>query len=236
MPASLAGLVLLVSPRGTPDDRLTYEHLRAAGLVLQRVCDLPAAVSRLREGCSDLLVLAPDAAPEDAAGVIARLRRYGFHGMILVVGRSADRSAAFALDAGADDFVALSADATELLARVRALARRGASSRVLEREIAGVVLDLRHGVLRSDGAEVLLTRREADLFDYLARHAGRPVSREELASRIWRAVPPSGGGTNVVDVYVSYLRRKLAAIGRQSLIRSVRGVGYELTEPVAGSG
>jgi DNA-binding response OmpR family regulator len=113
---------------------------------------------------------------------------------------------------------------------VRALARRATGATTLEREVADVVLDLRHGVIRSMGVEVALTRREADLLEYLARNAGHPVSREELATHIWHAAPPSSGGTNIVDVYVSYLRRKLAALGKQTLIRSVRGIGYELVE------
>jgi DNA-binding response OmpR family regulator len=151
--------------------------------------------------------------------------------MVLVVGRSADPSAAVAaLDRGADDYVALSCDPTEIVARVRALARRATGTPALERDVDGLVLDLRHGVVRRNGVEVALTRREADLLEYLARNAGHPVSREELATHIWHATAPSNGGTNIVDVYVSYLRRKLGALGRQSLIRSVRGVGYELVE------
>ena len=64
--------------------------------------------------------------------------------------------------------------------------------------------------------------------EYLTRHAGHAVSRAELATQIWHTTTPSNGGTNIVDVYVSYLRRKLGTLGRQSIIRSVRGVGYEL--------
>jgi DNA-binding response OmpR family regulator len=233
MPETTTGVVLLVSPHGTSADSLAYEQLSAARVGVRRVCDVASAMRWLRGECADVLVLAPDGATSGDGGpdVLARVRRNGFAGMILVIGRTADRSAAVAaLDRGADDYVALSRDPSELVARVRALGRRGTVPPVLEREIDGVVLDLRHGVVRGDGVEVVLTRREADLFEYLARNTGHPVSREELATRIWRVTPPSGGGTNIVDVYVSYLRRKLAVIGRQSLIRSVRGVGYELVE------
>ena len=232
MPETPAGLVLLVSRRRTPDDSLVYQHLCDAGLRVRQVCDLGGAVRSFRAESPDLLLIGPDAmAGARGADVARRIRRGGFHGMILVVGRTAGHAAAVAaLDSGADDYVALSRDPTELLARVRALGRRGAGPRALEREVAGVVLDLRRGVLRRDDTEVALTRREADLLEYLARHAGRPVSRGELAVRVWHAVPPGGTGTNVVDVYVSYLRRKLAAVGRQSLIKSVRGIGYELVE------
>jgi DNA-binding response OmpR family regulator len=225
----LPSLVLLVSARGTRDDCTVHEQLRAAALGVRAACDFLSAMRRLQEDRSDVLVLAPDAEESEDLDTLTRVRRSGFLGMVLVVGRRSHPSAAVsALDRGADDYVALSCDPTELIARVRALVRRSTGAGALERDIDGLVLDLRHGIIRSNGVEVALTRREADLLEYLTRNAGHPVSREELAARIWHAAAPSDGGTNIVDVYVSYLRRKLGALGRQSLIRSVRGIGYEL--------
>jgi DNA-binding response OmpR family regulator len=229
---SLAGLVLIVSTRGTCDDRTIHEQLREAGLCVRSVCDVASAMRCLQEDRSDVLVLAPDAA-EDGTDLdtLMRVRRSGFRGMVLVVGRSCEPAAAVrALDHGADDYVAMSGDSTELLARARALVRRSTGTTAFEREIDGLVLDLRRGVIRCSGVEVALTRRESDLLEYLTRNVGHPVTREELAAHIWHATAPSNGGTNIVDVYVSYLRRKLGTLGRQSLIRSVRGVGYELVE------
>lgn len=232
MSDSLTGLVLVVSTRGTRNDRRIHEQLRAAGIAVRSVCDVPSAMRCLQEDQSDVLVLAPDAAEDgEDLGTLTRVRRSGFLGMVLVVGRSSDPSAAVsALDRGADDYVALSRDPTELVARVRALVRRSTGGTAFEREIDGLVLDLRHGVIRCSGVEVALTRRESDLLEYLTRNAGHPVTREELAAHIWHAAAPRNGGTNIVDVYVSYLRRKLGTLGRPSLIRSVRGVGYELVE------
>ena len=227
----LPSLVLLVSTRGTRDDCRVHEQLRAAALGVRAACDVPSAMRCLQEDRSDVLVLAPDAEDSEDLDTLTRVRRSGFLGMVLVVGRCSHPSAAVsALDRGADDYVALSCDPTEFVARVRALVRRSTGASALERDIDGVVLDLRHGVIRSNGVEVALTRREADLLEYLTRNAGHPVSREELAAHIWHAAAPSDGGTNIVDVYVSYLRRKLGTLGRQSLIRSVRGVGYELVD------
>lgn len=226
---SLAGVVLVVSNRGTCDDRTIDMQLRAAGLTVRSACDVSSAMCSHEEARSDVLVL-EQAAPGNAdLDTLARARRGGFRGMILVVGRSADPAAAVsALDHGADDYVALSCDPTELVARVRSLVRRSTGVTAFEREIDGLVLDLRRGVIRCRDVEVPLTRRESDLLEYLTRNAGHPVSREELATHIWHAAAPSNGGTNIVDVYVSYVRRKLGTLGRQSLIRSVRGVGYEL--------
>jgi DNA-binding response OmpR family regulator len=226
-------LVLVVSSRAACDDRTIDEQLRAAGLAVRTVCDVSSGTRCLREAGSDVLVLAANGSGDrDDLEALTRVRRSGFLGMILVVGRSADPSAAVsALDRGADDYVALSCDPTELVARVRALVRRSSGATAFEREIDGLVLDLRRGVIRCSGVEVTLTRRESDLLEYLTRNAGHPVTREELAAHIWHTTAPGNGGTNIVDVYVSYLRRKLGTLGRQSLIRSVRGVGYELVEP-----
>jgi two-component system OmpR family response regulator len=228
----MQSMVLVVSAPWAYEDRAIEEPVCAAGLRVQRADDLPTAICLLRELSPDVLIL-PAASAEhvDHCDAVADVRRSGFAGAILAVGQSAEPlSVAAALECGADDYVALSPDPTELVARVRALSRRAAGATTLEREVGGVVLDLRRSVIRRNDVVVALTRREADLLEYLARNAGHPVSREELATHIWHAAPPGTGGTNIVDVYVSYLRRKLGVLGKQSLIRSVRGVGYELVE------
>jgi len=222
------GVVLVVSPRGTNEDPRIYQQLCRGGLTVQSASGVRAALRQLETSRPQVVVLGPGATDDgDNLDALACVRRSAFDGMILVVGRAANSDAAVAaLERGADDYVAVSCDATELIARVRALARRAAGPRSLERDAGGLLLDLRHSVARSNSGEVALTRREADLLDYLARNAGHPVTREEIAVHIWHT-SRSTSGTNIVDVYVSYLRRKLATIGRQSAIRSVRGVGYE---------
>jgi DNA-binding response OmpR family regulator len=90
------------------------------------------------------------------------------------------------------------------------------------------VLDRWRHVVSAGDTEVALTPREAAVLECLAQRAGRPVARDELEACVWG---PEGAGrtpTNVVDVYVAYLRRKLGTMGRARLIRSVRGIGYEL--------
>jgi len=230
MSDQVGGIVLVVPSHRTPDDRVIEDRLRAAGLAVRSVREGPGALAAIEESEPAVVVVAPGG-PERSAtwGAISDRRRGGFAGAVLVVGPSADASSVVAaLECGADDYVAASCDPSELAARVRALARRTGASATLGRGVGGLALDLRHGVLRANGVEVALTRREADLLDYLARNAGRPVPRAELATQIWHTRGDSG--TNVVDVYVSYLRRKLGTIGRQSLLRSVRGVGYELVD------
>jgi two-component system, OmpR family, response regulator MprA len=130
------------------------------------------------------------------------------------------------LDAGADDYLTKPFELRELLARVRALVRRRPRERPARIELGGLVVDpATHGVTR-DGATIDLTAREFALLEYLAEHAGEVVSRTTLLEHVWDA--NYMGSTNIVDVYVTHLRKKLERPFGQPLIRTVRGVGFVL--------
>jgi two-component system, OmpR family, copper resistance phosphate regulon response regulator CusR len=228
MTAPTTGVVLIVAGRSASDGDAIQAELRDAGLKVGLVPTVEQALQPLDDCRTDVRILS-GGEDQEIASAVESMRSSGFSGSILVVRRNPDPAhVAAVLDSGADDYVRLPCNAKELVARVRALVRRQSGPTVLEREVDGLVLDLRRGVVRSGDVEVALTRREADLMEYLTRHAGHAVSRAELATQIWHTTTPSNGGTNIVDVYVSYLRRKLGTLGRQSIIRSVRGVGYEL--------
>ena len=130
------------------------------------------------------------------------------------------------LDAGADDYLPKPFAFTELLARIRALARRP-SERTDERLVAGdLVLDpLRIRVSVGDRAQDL-SAREFALLSYLIRRAGEVVTRQQILDAVWGADPDVY--SNVVDLYVHYLRDKLEVLGRREALRTVRGVGYSL--------
>ncbi|HKZ13469.1 MAG TPA: response regulator transcription factor [Solirubrobacterales bacterium] len=146
--------------------------------------------------------------------------------MLTAKGDVADRVEG--LDSGATDYVTKPFAFDELLARIRARLREGAvSERLLE--VAGIRLDLIEREARREGVATRLPEREADLLAYLMRNEGRVCTREELLSSVWGY--EHDPGTNIVQVYVGYLRRKLARPGSPAPIETVRSVGYRLRAP-----
>ena len=125
------------------------------------------------------------------------------------------------LDAGADDYLVKPFDFGELLARLRALLRRGPIERPSTMAIGDLRIDAGTRVVTRAGEEIELTAREYDVLEFLARRPGRVVSRSELLDEIWSDYE---GSPNIIDVYVGYLRKKLG----RALIRTVRGTGFVL--------
>ena len=133
-------------------------------------------------------------------------------------------------EAGADDYLAKPFDFLELVARVRALLRRSAPAEETEAvlRLADLELDLRQKVARRAGRTIDLTAREFALLDYLLRNQGRVVSRVDIAEQVWDIGFDTG--TNVIDVYVNYLRNKIDKDAPVKLIHTVVGFGYVLKE------
>ncbi len=147
--------------------------------------------------------------------------------ILMVTARDAVDARIEGLDCGADDYLVKPFDFGELLARLRALVRRGRLPLLPERLVVGpLALDTRSRRVRLRNRDVLLTAKEYALLEYLARRAGDVVSRADIAEHVWdEHYDPM---SNVVDVYVQRLRRKLDHGGSESLIRTRRGEGYQL--------
>ena len=133
-------------------------------------------------------------------------------------------------DAGADDYLAKPFDFLELLARIRALLRRADPCNEIEEvlQLSDLQLDMREKVARRQGRTIDLTAREFALLEYLLRNKGRVVSRVDIAEQVWDIGFDTG--TNVIDVYVNYLRNKIDKNSPTKLIHTVVGMGYILKE------
>ncbi len=147
--------------------------------------------------------------------------------MLTALGTTGDKLSGF--DAGADDYLVKPFEFLELMARVNALMRRTAApAEETTLKIAGLELDLREKVARRDGKTIELTAREFSLLEYLMRHKGRVVSRSDIAEHVWDINFDTG--TNIIDVYVNYLRKKVDRDASVKLIHTAIGMGYMLKE------
>ena len=185
------------------------------------------ALLAIRQEKPELVIL--DWMLPDLSGVevCQRLRSTGLGVPVLMLtGRDAVADRVEALDAGADDYLVKPFSIEELLARLRALARRGTSSEPGLLQIDDLVLNTASHEVSRGGSAIHLSLTEFSLLRELMREPGRVQSREQLLHSVWG----EGfiGDSNVLDVYVRYLRRKLEPEGQPTLIQTVRGVGFLL--------
>jgi heavy metal response regulator len=165
---------------------------------------------------------------KDGLSVLRELRAGGRATPVLILSaREELEDRVRGLDAGADDYLAKPFAFAELLARLRALLRRG-TARASALRIADLSLDLVTRKVQRAGRNIELTAKEFALLEYLARHAGEVVTRTMIAEHVWDMNFDSF--SNVIDVYIRYLRRKIDEPFEPKLIHTRRGVGYLLTD------
>jgi DNA-binding response OmpR family regulator len=200
--------------------------LRAAGFTTVATATGPDAEALARDDSFDLMILDLGLPGIDGHEVLRRIRARGERLPVIVLTARSDVSETVAgFEGGADDFVTKPFRFEELLARIRARLREPHASAVWMLEAGEVTLDLRTRRAKAAGREVELTAREFALLETLMRHPDHVLSREQLLSHVWGY--DFDPGSNVVDVYVRYLRRKLGA----DVIETVRGMGYRLRVP-----
>jgi two-component system response regulator MprA len=214
---------ILVVDDDAPIRRMLDRTLTAEGYEVRCAADGGAALASIERSVPDAVVLDVSMPGLDGLEVCRRLRGKRLATPILLLtARDALEDRVAGLDAGADDYLVKPFAVEELSARLRALLRRGHS--VLEvLAFADVTLDLQARSADRAGRELHLSAREADLLELLLRNPRNVVSREVALDRVWGG--PASASLNVVDRYVSYLRRKL---GEPPLIETVRGVGFVL--------
>jgi DNA-binding response OmpR family regulator len=159
--------------------------------------------------------------------VLATLRRQGHRTPVLVLtARDAVEDRVTGLDVGADDYLVKPFAFAELLARLRALVRRGRTPEPARLRVGDLEMDVPSHAVKRAGESIELTAREYELLEYLLLHDGAIVSREMLARDVWRE--PSRGTPldNVIDVHIARVRKKVDTDGRVKLIHTIRGVGF----------
>ena len=202
------------------------------GYEVRSACDGEAGLTSALEEEPDLIVLDVGLPHRDGFQVIQELRRSGVRApTLMLTGRSGVADRVTGLESGADDYLVKPFHPDEFVARVRALLRRATTHGHVPRLCVGdVVLDpLTRQVHRGD-RELILTQREFALLEYLMRNVGTPLPRAAIAERVWRQGSVAVSETNIVDVYVAYLRKKLDGPAERPMLRTVRGVGYVLVD------
>jgi two-component system, OmpR family, response regulator MprA len=209
--------------------RILRKSIESSGHTVETAGDGVAGLEAARAGRFDAIVLDLMLPKMDGVEVCRRIRADGHRTPILMLtARSAVADRIAGLDAGADDYLPKPLALGELAARLRALARRGRTGGEVLRA-GDLVLDTGAREVRVGDALVELTGTEFALLEYLLRNPGQVLSRDQLREEVW------GSGfepaSNVVDIYIHYLRRKLKAAGLSDPIRTVRGLGYALRQP-----
>ncbi len=203
---------------------LTYE-----GYIVDTALTGKAGLTLANEQRPDLVILDWMLPSMDGLDVCRRLQKLGNQPILMLTAKDSTQDRVEGLDAGADDYVVKPFELDELLARIRALLRRTAADRVKVLEFEDLKLDSSTRKATRGNREIVLTAKEYDLLDLFIRHPRQVMSREVIFDRVWDY--DFGGESNVLDVYIRYLRQKLEEGGESRLIYTVRGVGYVMREP-----
>lgn len=181
----------------------------------------------------DLLVLDLNLPKRDGVAVLCEVRSTKEDVPILVLtGRSRVEDRVAVLDQGADDYVTKPFSFSELSARVRALLRRGKLPQQVTLQVDDLILDRIERSVERGGKRIELTSKEFALLEYLMRNAGRCITRAMIIEHVWNISFDTT--TNVVDVYINYLRKKVDENAARKLIQTVRGAGYIIANHVGG--
>jgi two-component system response regulator MprA len=202
---------------------LTYE-----GYTVDTALTGQVGLTLAREQMPDLIVLDWMLPKMDGLEVCRRLQKLGNQPILMLTAKDTTQDRVEGLDAGADDYVVKPFEIEELLARIRALLRRTAADRVKVLEFADLALDSSTRKAKRGEREIELTAKEYDLLELFMRHPEQVMTREVIFDRVWDY--DFGGESNVLDVYIRYLRQKLEEEDESRLIYTVRGVGYVMRE------
>jgi two-component system alkaline phosphatase synthesis response regulator PhoP len=217
--------------------RLVTYNLEKEGFITYKAYDGEEALQLIRDEKPDLVLLDIMLPRVDGLEVCRRVRQEGIPvAVIMVTAKDQEIDTVLGLELGADDYITKPFSPRELLARVKAVLRRTtAREEPLKKEgikMGALVIDSARYEVTVNGKPVELTPKEFELLDFLARNAGRVMTRDSLLNHLWGYT--FAGDTRIVDVHVSHLRDKIEENPKKPVyIKTIRGVGYKFTEPVS---
>jgi len=204
--------------------RFIRRGLETEGYAVDVESDGPSGEQKALNGHYDLLILDVLLPKKNGFEILSSIRQDGFKSPVLMLtARSATEDIIKGLDKGADDYLTKPFSFDELLARVRSLLRRGQESKIVLR-FSDIELDTVSRRASRKGKRIDLTTREYALLEFLMRNSGRVITRNQLAKEVWGL--DFDPGTNIVDVYINHLRKKIDLGFEKKLIRTERGKGY----------
>ena len=206
------------------------QGLEEEGYAVDHAADGASGLQIGLEGLHDVIVLDVMLPRLDGLSVLQQLRQANVATPVLLLTvRATIEDKVLGLDAGADDYLTKPFAFEEFVARVRALLRRRAETTPPILQVADLALDPARRVVSRGARKIDLTPREFALLDYFMRNPDRVLTRTMIANRVWDYTFDTT--TNVIDVYVNYLRKKIDSGHDSKLIHTVRGVGYVMKEP-----
>lgn len=208
--------------------KLLKKALIYEGYQVDAAFDGETGLVMARDHYPDLVILDWMLPGLDGLEVCQRLRTGGGVPILMVTAKDSVGDRIMGLDAGADDYVIKPFELDELLARVRALLRRTQPERTPTLSFADLTLDTSTRQAIRRGRTISLTAKQYDLLELFLRHPRQVLTREMIYDRVWGY--DFGGESNVLDVYIRYLRQRLELDGEPRLLHTVRGVGYVLRE------
>ncbi|RYG34167.1 response regulator transcription factor [bacterium] len=214
--------------------KMLHKAMSEEGYETSVVGDGGDALAALDNDTFDVILLDVMLPTYDGFEVCRRIRSRGLRTPILMLtARDTTKDKVEGLDAGADDYLVKPFQVAELLARVRALLRRGATGTPTVLQVGDLVLDPATRVAKRGYKEMRLSATEYALLEYLMRNEGKVLNRASILEHVWQY--HFNGNDNVLDVYIGYLRGKIDKGFDNSLIHTVRGVGFQMADRTKGT-
>lgn len=210
-------------------NRVIAKRLESEGYSIDRCYDGEEALEYIHAGEFDAIIMdimMPKISGIDVLGTIRREKNST--PVLLLTAKDSVADRVSGLDAGADDYLVKPFAFDELLARIRVMTRKSTGNTTNIFEAADLVLDANAHTVKRAGNEISLSAKEFDILEYLIRNKGIVLSREKIENHVWNF--DYEGGTNVIDVYIRYLRKKIDDGYDKKLIHTIRGKGYVLRD------